>query len=193
MRTMTPSRSPGCRPFGRFAQWAATHLGTRALAVLPLALAAALATAPARAGTPDACALLSDAAVHALAPGLGQGRVGKANIANVSTCEWPDAHGIPGLMLQVTPAPSTSLRKDLSSGFAAMGYDIQGVSGLGDEAAVAIQQADPKYGLTAGVAILSVRKGQRVLSLSPVRIDVKPGSARYARLKKLAAEAASHL
>ena len=111
----------------------------------------------------------------------------------MSSCDWPDAHGIPGLTLQVTPAPSESLRDNLSSGFAAMGYAVLDVSGLGDEAAVAIQQVDPKFGLQAGVAILPVRKGKRVLTLSPSRIDVKPGTARYRRLKQLTANAATRL
>ncbi|HKK06461.1 MAG TPA: hypothetical protein VKA50_11510 [Gammaproteobacteria bacterium] len=161
---------------------------------LLLGLAAALVDlGNAAAAQPDACRLLSDVQVHSLAPSLGKGRKSKANIPNVSGCVWPDAHGIPGLMLQVTPAPPGSLRDDLASGFGAMGYDIESVSGLGDEAAVAVQQANPKFGIKSGVAILSVRKGKRVLSLSPARIDVKPGSARYKRLKELAAEAISHL
>lgn len=148
----------------------------------------------AMAALPNACSLLSTADVHSLAPSLVKGRPGKVKFKNVSTCEWPDAHGIPGLMVQVNVAPPHSLRKDLASGIAAMGgYDIMSISGLGDEAAMAVQQANPKYGLKVGIAILSVRVGKRVVSLSPMRINIKPGTEKFKRFKKLAAKAASHL
>ncbi|MGA7801352.1 MAG: hypothetical protein WCC36_11130 [Gammaproteobacteria bacterium] len=177
---------PGARATGRRG-WRRVVTGAW-LAMLAVSYAPATAAAP-----PDACSLLSNADIHSLAPSLGKGRPGSVKIANVSTCGWPDAHGIAALTLQVAPAPSHSLHDDLASAFGAMGYDIQSVSGLGDEAVVAVQQADPKYGLQAGVAILSVRVGKRVVSLSPARIDVKPGSARYQRLKELAAKAAGEL
>ena len=164
------------------------------LAGLGLALATVLCPTTATAASPDACHLLSNADVHSLAPSLGEARPGTVKIKNVSSCDWPDAHGIPGLMLQVTPAPSHSLREDLASGIAAMGgYDIKNVPGVGDEAAVAVQQANPKYGLKAGVAILSVRVGKQVVSLSPVRVVVKPGTAKFEQLKQLAAKAAGQL
>lgn len=150
--------------------------------------------APAVAATPDACSLLSNADVHSLAPSLVKGRPGKVKFKNVSTCEWVDAHGIPGLMLQVNPAPPHSLHKDLLSGIAAMGgYDIKSISGLGDEAAMAVQQANAKYHLKVGIAMLSVRVGKRVVSLSPMRISIKPGTVKFRRFKQLAAKAASHL
>jgi hypothetical protein len=146
------------------------------------------------AALPDACSLLSNADVHALAPSLGKGRPGNVRFKNVSTCEWPDAHGIPALTAQVNPAPPHSLVKDLSSGIAAMGgYDIKSISGLGDEAAMAVQRANPKYHLKEGIAILSVRVGKRVVSLSPMRIKIKPGTAKFRRLKRLAAKAVSRL
>lgn len=164
------------------------------LAGLGLVLAMVLCATAAAGAPPDACHLLSNADVHSLAPSLGKPRPGTVKIKNVSSCDWPDAHGIPGLMLQVTPAPSHSLRDDLASGIAAMGgYEIKNVPDLGDEAAMAVQQANPKYGLKAGVAILSVRVGKRVVSLSPVRLVVKPGTAKFKRLKQLAAKAANNL
>ena len=159
-----------------------------------LGMAIFLCAPTAMAALPDACSLLSNADVHVLAPSLAKGRPGKVKIKNVSTCEWPDAHGIPALMVQVNVAPPHSLRKDLASGIAAMGgYDIKNVSGLGDEAAMAVQQANPKYGLKAGIAILSVRVGKRVVSLSPMRINIKPGTAKFKRFMQLVAKATSHL
>lgn len=120
----------------------------------------------------DACSLLSATDLQALAPGLGAGSPGKAKIPNTSTCEWDDASHLPALMLQVTPAPASSVKKDLESGFANMGYDVSEVTGLGDEAAVAVQRADPTHGVQAGVALLAVRVGKRQLALSPVRLQI---------------------
>jgi hypothetical protein len=38
-----------------------------------------------------------------------------------------------------------------------------------------------------------VRVGKRVVSLSPVRLVIKPGTAKFTRLKQLAAKAANNL
>ena len=48
------------------------------------------------------------------------------------------------------------------------GYQVIDLEGLGDQAAVAIQQANPQYGTTAGVAILGLAKGDYMVTLSPV-------------------------
>jgi hypothetical protein len=142
----------------------------------------------------DACSLLSAADLQALAPGLSAGSPGKAKIPNASTCEWDDASHLPALMLQVTPAPASSVKKDLESGFANMGYDVSEVSGLGDEAAVAVQRADPTHGVQAGVALLAVRVGKRELALSPVRLQIASTSdPAFKHLRDAAALAVSRL
>jgi hypothetical protein len=142
----------------------------------------------------DACALLTGAEVHALAPGLSAGHPSKTQRPNVSTCQWDNAHGIPALMLEVVPAGASSLKESLQEGMGPMGYTITAVAGLGDEAAVAVQQANPKYNTQAGVAILAVRVGKRVIQLSPAGLTIPgPGSDGFQALEKAAAAAVSRL
>ncbi|MEJ2679680.1 MAG: hypothetical protein P8174_11500 [Gemmatimonadota bacterium] len=142
----------------------------------------------------DACSLLTDAEVHAFAPGLGAGHPGKTRRPNVATCQWDNAHGTPALMLQVVPAGASSVKQSLEEGMGPMGYTVSDVPGLGDEAAVAVQQANPKYNIKAGVAILTVRVDKRVLQLSPAGLDVQgPGSATFQAFEKAAAAAAKRL
>ncbi len=149
---------------------------------------------PARAlAAVDACSLLSNAEVHALAPQLSAGHTGKVTVANTFTCEWDDAHHLPGLMLQVSPADPAGVKKELEEGFANLGYDVRSVAGLGDEAAVAVQRADPARGLDAGVAELALRVGKRQLLLSPAYLNIAPATAGFKHLKALAEQAAARL
>ena len=141
----------------------------------------------------DACGLLSDAEVHALAPGLSAGHAGKVIVANTTTCEWDDAHHLPGLTLQVSPADPSGVKKGLEEGFANMGYDVRSVTGLGGEAAVAVQRADPAHGLKVEVAELVLRVGKRQLLLSPMYLNIAPATAGFKHLKALAAQAAARL
>jgi len=141
----------------------------------------------------DACGLLSNAEIHALAPGLSAGHKGKVIVANTSVCEWDDAHHVPGLILQVSPADPSGVKKGLEEGFANMGYDIRDVTGLGDEAAVAIQRADPAHGIETVVAELVLRVGKYQLLLSPTYLNIAPATADFKHLKTLAARAAARL
>lgn len=168
---------------------------------LPVALAVGLAAAGASrvsaqaagAGV-DACALLTGAEVHAFAPGLSAGHPSKTQRPNVSTCQWDNAHGLPALMLDVVPAGTSSLKESLKEGMGPMGYSVADVPGLGDEAAIAVQQANPKYNTQAGVAILAVRVGKRVIQLSPAGLTIPgPGSAGFQAFEKAAAAAVNRL
>ncbi|MEJ2185612.1 MAG: hypothetical protein P8Z36_06695 [Gemmatimonadota bacterium] len=173
----------------------------RRIPALELALATAFAvlsgsgaSAQAAGAGVDACSLLSAADVHAFAPGLGAGHPGKTQRANVSTCQWDNAHGIPVLMLEVVPAGASSLKESLEEGMGPMGYSVVDVPDLGDEAAVAVQQANPTYNIQPGVAILTVRVGKQVLQLSPAGLNIQgPGSAGFQAFKKAAATAAKRL
>lgn len=68
--------------------------------------------------------------------------------------------------------------------------DVEGLSG---QAAVAIQLANPQYGLKAGVAILGLAKGDYMVMLSPVRLDIQEGSPQFEVLKQLADAAVQRL
>ncbi len=146
------------------------------------------------AGRADACALLTDAEAHTVAPGTGQGHPGKAKMKNVATCEWDNAHGMPALMLQVMPVEPAGIMGGLQENLGSSGYDILAIPQLGDEAATAIQQADPKYGMKREVAILSVRVGDRELNLSPTGVTIDdPGTPSFAKLAHAAALAVERL
>lgn len=162
---------------------------------LGLAAAGAAPAAGQQAGTgPDACSLLTDSEVHAFAPGLSAGHPGKMQRPGVSTCQWDNAHGIPALMLEVVPAGESSVKESLEHGMGPMGYTVTDVPGLGDEAAVAVQQANPKFNIQAGVAILAVRVGKRLLQLSPAGLSIPgPGADGFNAFEKAAATAAERL
>lgn len=145
----------------------------------------------------DACALVSAAMVAQLSPELGAAGHPSSvtHSSNVSTCVWDDrAHHLAALMLTVAPADPSGVAKGLTKGFANMGYHIVSVTGLGDEAAAAIQTADPEHGLAAGVAVLAVRVGRRQLGFSPMQLVISgPGTPAFKRLKRLAAETVARL
>lgn len=142
----------------------------------------------------DACALVTVDEVHALAPDVSPGHPSATKIPNVYTCQWDDSRHLPQLMLQVTLPDPAGVKQGLESGMANMGYTITSVSGLGDEAAVAVQQANPKFHTKAGVAILSIRVGNRQLAFSPVGLDITgTGTAAFTQLKTLAGQAVKRL
>ena len=151
---------------------------------------AAADTAQSQSKAIDACSLLTQAEVDGLfgsSPGPG-GPGGAVPVPQVRQCVWP-AEGISSLILQVLPAPA-NVRASIDPG---EGYRVIDLDGLSGPAAVAIQQANPKFGISEGVAIIGVAKGDSMVTLSPVRLDIKEGSARFESLKKLADSAAQRL
>ncbi len=187
-RTVRPGFQPGIRRSVRFAVL---------VTVCGLWLAACSSHnggSAQTAATVDACSLLSDAEVHVLSPGLSAGHTGKVIVANTSTCEWDNAHHLPALTLQVSPADPSGVKKELDEGFANMGYDVLDVAGLGNEAAVAVQRADPAHGIEAAVAELALRVGKHQLILSPIQLHITTtAGADFERLKTVAAQAAERL
>jgi len=142
----------------------------------------------------DACSLLSDAEVRAVAPDVGSGHAGSVRIPGASVCQWDDAKHLPALTLQVTAAAPSDVKKGLEDAFANMGDDVISVAGLGDQAAVAVQRADPGHSIEAGVAVLAVRVGERELALSPMRLNITTiNSADFEHLKQAAAQAVARL
>ena len=152
-------------------------------------------SAPAPTAKVDACALVTASMVAKYATGLGKGHLGKVpRQSPVSSCIWSDAHHIPGLILTIAPSDPSGVAKGLEQGMAAMGYKVVTISGLGDEAAVAIQQADPKLHTKTGIATLAVRVGKRQIGYSPMRPPISgTGTPTFKRLKELAAETAERL
>lgn len=100
-------------------------------------------------------------------------------------CNYLDKIGIPALVVSVSRVGS-STRDALS--MLGPGYKIEDIKGLGDEAAIAIQQANPKFGLKGGVAALQVKKREASLTLSFFRIDIRQDTTEFEKIKKLVTE-----
>lgn len=143
----------------------------------------------------DACALVPDSMLAKYAPHVGKGHPGAIPKGSpVSTCVWSDARHIPELILTVGPRDPSGVAKGLQQGMGNMGYKIVPLSGLGDEAAVAIQQANPKLHTKTAIAELAVRVGKRQFSYSPIRPMISgTASPAFGRLKDLAADTANRL
>ncbi|MEJ1354173.1 MAG: hypothetical protein RPU64_14955 [Candidatus Sedimenticola sp. (ex Thyasira tokunagai)] len=73
------------------------------------------------------------------------------------------------------------------------GYRVIDVEGLSGQAAAAIQQENPKYGITSGLAIFGIVKDDYMVTLSPVRLNIKEGSPQFELLKELANSALQRL
>ena len=136
----------------------------------------------------DVCNLLSKTDVDALFDEqVGEGKP-DSKIPNVKGCIWFKKN-IPSLIMQVMPAPE-DLRKSIDPG---KGYRMRDITGLSGQSAAAIQIANPEWGLEEGVAILGISKGDFMLTLSPVKLNIKEGSTRFDKLKLVADEAMKKL
>ncbi len=122
----------------------------------------------------DPCSLVTDLEARQLAAGTLIRPHELSTVRGTSICNWKNAHGIPVLMVQVTPTDPAGLKAGLESQLGPMGYQVVSVPGLGGEAVVAIQKANPKLGLNEEVAMLSVRVGRQVIGLSPAGLAI-PG------------------
>jgi hypothetical protein len=138
--------------------------------------------------TIDACSLLTQEEVDTLfGEPIGPGRADSLH-PRIQGCVWP-AEGLPRLMLQVMPAPA-SVRESIDPG---TGYRVADLSGMSGEAAVAVQLADPRYGIAEGVAILGVARQGRMVTLSPVHLDIREGTPDFDRIKEIADSAVQRL
>jgi hypothetical protein len=136
----------------------------------------------------DACGLLKQEEVdHLFGQSVGPGRP-DSPVANIQGCVWP-ADGIPKFLLQVTPAP-TDVKNSIDPG---EGYRVIDVEGLSGKAAAAIQLANPKYNIVEGISILGIARGEHMVTLSPVMLNIQVGSPQFELLKKLADRAAQRL
>jgi len=137
----------------------------------------------------DACALVTQDEIDSLfsAP-VGPGR-SVASISGFPECVWP-AKGVPKFMLHILPSSSGKITEAINPG---QGYRVYNIKGLRGEAAVAIQQANPKYGIKEGVAIFAIRAKNFTLSFSPVNLDIQEGSPKFEVLKKIADKASGRI
>lgn len=131
----------------------------------------------------DPCSLIAPEKLISTFPVLQKAE--KQAVGPTTVCNYLDKFGIPALIISVSQAGSHA-RDTLS--ILGPGYVIEEIAGLGDEAAVAIQQANPKFGLQEGVAALHIKKGPLSLNLSFPRINIQVNDPEFEKVKILAAE-----
>ena len=131
----------------------------------------------------DPCGLIAAEKLIAIFPTLQKAE--EQAVGSETVCNYIDTMGIPALVISLSKAGS-GVRKTLT--MLGSGYVIEDVSGLGDEAAIAIQQANPQFGLKEGIAALHIKKGERSLNFSFFRINLNPGDVEFDKIKVLAAE-----
>ena len=131
----------------------------------------------------DPCSLIAAEKVFTAFPTLL--KMEKKKTGPLTMCSYLNKYGIPALITSVTRSP-----KKVSDSLSILGsgYTIEEVSGLGDEAAIAVQQPNPKYGLKAGIAALHIIKGKKALNFSFFGLSMLPGDPEFQQIKLLAAE-----
>ena len=131
----------------------------------------------------DPCSLVAAEKLIAIFPTLQKAE--KQSVGQETVCNYLDNMEIPALIISVSRS-MTSVRETLS--ILGPGYVIENIDGLGDEAAIAIQQENQKFGLKEGIAALHVKKKDLSLNVSFFRINLKPVDAEFEKIKALAAE-----
>ncbi len=131
----------------------------------------------------DPCSLVAVEKVIAIFPTLQKAE--RQSVGQETVCNYFDNMGIPALVIALSKSV-TNVRETLS--MLGPGYVIEPVDGLGDEAAIAIQQENQKFGLKEGIAALHVKKKDLSLNFSFFRINLKPVDAEFEKIKALAAE-----
>lgn len=106
-------------------------------------------------------------------------------IGHSSVCNYLDKYDIPALVVSVSQA-GLHARDSLS--MLDSSYKIENISGLGEDAAIAIQQANPKIGLQTGIAALHIKKKSISLNISFFRISIQENTTNFEKVKSLAVE-----
>ncbi|SHO51822.1 hypothetical protein [Desulfopila aestuarii] len=136
----------------------------------------------------DPCGLVTVEKMRSAFPQLQ--RAEKKQVGPTIVCNYLDKFDIPALIVSVNQAGEHA--RDT---FALLdsGYVIQEIADLGDNAAIAIQQANPTFGLQEGVAALQINKGDLALNLSFTRLTIQPEGPEIESVKSLATEMLSSL
>jgi len=106
-------------------------------------------------------------------------------IGRSSVCNYLDKYDIPALAVSVSQA-GLHARDSLS--MLDSSYKIENINGLGEDAAIAVQQANPKIGLQTGIAALHIKKKSISLNISFFRISIQQNTTEFERVKSLAEE-----
>jgi len=136
----------------------------------------------------DPCGLIAAEKIISAFPQLQ--RADKQQVGPGLVCNYLDTFDIPALIVSVSQA-GPQARDTLT--MLDSGYVIQEVPEIGDDAAIAIQQADPTFGLKEGVAALHIKKDTLSLNLSFPRLTIQAEGVEFDAVKTLAAEMVSNL
>lgn len=136
----------------------------------------------------DPCSLIAAEKVFAAFPLLLKAE--KQPVGPGTVCNYLDKFDIPALIVSVSEA-GPHARDTLS--LLDPGYLIEEVPDLGEDAAVAIQQENPAFGLKKGIAVLHINKDGVSLNLSFTRINIQAEGAEFDSVKNLATEMLSNL
>jgi hypothetical protein len=131
----------------------------------------------------DPCSLVPLQAVEKIFPEITS--MEKQTVGPNTTCNYTNSKNFTALMVSASDDGTTSAHEHLVP--MGEGYMIRDVAGLGDNAAVAIQKANPKFGFKEGIAELMVKKDHILLLLAPMRIHSTSVDNALDRLKKIAA------
>jgi hypothetical protein len=131
----------------------------------------------------DPCSLIAAEKLFLIFPALTKAE--KQTVGQASVCNYLDKSDIPALIISVTKA-GTHARDTLS--MLDSGYVIEEITGLGDEAAIAIQQANPTFGLKESIAALHIKKENISFNFSFFRISIQSNDVKFEGVKALAAE-----
>lgn len=136
----------------------------------------------------DPCGLIAAEKVLSAFPELQ--RAEKQRIGPSTVCNYLDKFDIPALIVSVSQAGAHA-RDTLT--LLDSGYEIQEIPGLGDDAAIAIQKANPTFGLKEGVAALHIKKDQLSLNWSFTRLTIQAEDPAFDSVKELATAMLSNL
>ncbi len=137
----------------------------------------------------DPCSLIPLQTVKKIFPEITT--MAKQTIGPNTTCNYKDNKNFTALLVSVSDGGRESAHEHLVPMGA--GYTIKDVAGLGDNAAVALQKANPKFGFEEGIAELMVKKGHILLLLAPMRIHTQSVDDALERLTKTAARMLENL
>lgn len=134
------------------------------------------------------CDLIAAEKVYTAFPSIQKAE--KTKSGPLTMCSYLNKHGLPTLITSVTKAPS-----QVFDSLSVLGskYTIEEVVGLGDQAAMAIQQATPKYGIKAAIAALHIIKGKKALNFSFIGLTMLPDDPKFKQIKLLAVEMLENL
>jgi hypothetical protein len=134
------------------------------------------------------CRLIAPEKVFSVFPTLQ--KLEEQKVGSTTVCNYLDKFGIPAMIVSLSQAGNHAQDSLTLLG---SGYIIEDVPGLGEEAALAIQQANPQFGLQEGVTALHIKTGDVSLNLDFPRLTIPARGVELDKAKSLAADMLKNL